>query len=499
MFSPELNQWQKNGSQVSGANRPDLGLLESGLIASTLIRPIGYQKGAPLAASSVREHELCNLSRLCSSNMTTSMKRSSRFHTLRFHTLRLALVVCAGGAAQAGPEPSETTPPAPAYHIYAGTTHSHTMFTWSHGAQWGEAKPADGVSETKQRGLNVIDGVSHAPKDRVLKPDWQRLQGPPSAHYALARANGYDFYVTTDHSQEAALHPTSPTNAAWVATQREAAAATDTAFVALAGFEHSENNGPNGTGHLNVINSAWYLNALEKGIDLPYLYRWLKTVPPNGEGPVVATFNHPGAHQYNDWAYRDAEVTDIITMLEVINSNKYKQGHYEGFVTALDKGWKVSPVAGHDNHGFGGIKQHASRTFVLATNKTKAAILDAMKHRRTYAALDKNIQCRYTVNGQIMGSTLKSPTVFNFRISISDPDTGNPKDEITKIDIVKDGGQVVRTFKPAPAHAVEWDPTINDSSNKYFFVRVWSAGGGDTPEATPDIPVAWLAPTWTGR
>jgi len=45
----------------------------------------------------------------------------------------------------------------------------------------------------------------------------------------------------------------------------------------------------------------------------------------------------------------------------------------------------------NDNHGFYGISHNTSRTFVLATNLTKVAILEAMKHRRTYAALDKNI------------------------------------------------------------------------------------------------------------
>ena len=139
----------------------------------------------------------------------------------------------------------------------------------------------------------------------------------------------------------------------------------------------------------------------------------MKTVPPDGDGPVVASFNHPGAHQYNDWAYRDPEITDIITLLEVINSNKAT--HYAAFVAALDKGWKVSPVCGNDNHGFYGITHHASRTFVLATSKTKAAILEAMKNRRTYASLDRNIQCRYTVNGAIMGSTLNRPDPLQVR------------------------------------------------------------------------------------
>ena len=45
---------------------------------------------------------------------------------------------------------------------------------------------------------------------------------------------------------------------------------------------------------------------------------------------MVASFNHPGAHQYHDWDFRDPEITDIITMLEVINSNN--RIHYEAFI-----------------------------------------------------------------------------------------------------------------------------------------------------------------------
>src|SRR5205823_6148728 len=155
---------------------------------------------------------------------------------------------------------------------------------------------------------------------------------------------------------------------------------------------------------------------------------------PNGDGPVVASFNHPAPEQYNNWAYRDAGVTEILTMLEVINSNN--KIHYEAFVNALDTGWKVAPVSGIDNHGLSGIARAASRTFVLAKDKTKAAILDAMKNRRTYASLDRNLQCRYTVNGAPLGSTLARPDVFRFDIAVSDPDSDAAKDKIVKIDIL---------------------------------------------------------------
>jgi hypothetical protein len=288
-----------------------------------------------------------------------------------------------------------------------------------------------------------------------------------------------------------------PDNAAWMTSKTEAAEATDGQFAGFSGFEYSENDGPGAKGHINVINTAEYINALAPGVDLPYLFQWLKTAAPNGDGPVVASFNHPGRQQYDNWAGRDPEVTDIITLLEVINSDK--NIHYDAFVNALDNGWKVSPVCGIDSHGFWGLDHATSRTFVLATEKTKTAILDAMKQRRTYAAMDQNIQCRYTVNGAIMGSTLNRPEVLSFEISISDPDADDPRDQITKIDIVKDGGVVVETHEPAPAAAVTWKPTIEDAESTYLFVRVWNAGGGDADRSDAAEPVAWLAPVWTGR
>ncbi len=413
------------------------------------------------------------------------------------------------------PSEGQSKTPASIYKIYSGNTHAHTSYTWSHGEQFGKS-PCKGIVvfggdpnpdsvETWKAGyvkgegcpaILIIRSSQYPGPNEVLKPDWQKNQGLPSVHFALAKANNYDFYITTDHSQEYIFNPLNISNKAWVDTKQAAETATDNNFVGIRGYEHSENNGPNGQGHINIINSSEYLNALDREIDLPYLYNWLKSAKPNGDGPVLASFNHPEADQYNKWAYRDPQVTDIITMLEVINSNN--KIHYEGFLNALDKGWKVSPVCGNDNHGLTGITHHTSRTFVLATDKTKAAILDAMKNRRTYASLDQNIQCSYTVNDNIMGSTLPASNVYKFKISISDPDTLNPKDKITKIDIVGDSGKVLQTYK-ANAYSVQWNPTINDPVSKYFFIRVYNSGGGDAAGADPEKPIAWLAPVWTGK
>jgi len=69
----------------------------------------------------------------------------------------------------------------------------------------------------------------------------------------------------------------------------------------------------------------------------------------------------------------------------------------------------------------------------------------------------------------------------------------------TKIDIVKDSGVVAQEYKGNPGHTLRWTPTIEDATAKYFFVRIWTIGGGDAPDADPTKPMAWLAPVWTGR
>src|SRR3954452_20766663 len=104
--------------------------------------------------------------------------------------------------ASAVDSPTVTTPDGITYHIYAGNTHAHTAFTWSHGEQWVNVKPDPG--EKKEPGIFVdADGAQYPAKSSTLKPDWQKVQGPPAVHFALAKEKGYDFYVTTDHTQEA--------------------------------------------------------------------------------------------------------------------------------------------------------------------------------------------------------------------------------------------------------------------------------------------------------
>jgi hypothetical protein len=60
-----------------------------------------------------------------------------------------------------------------------------------------------------------------------------------------------------------------------------------------------------------------------------------------------------------------------------------------------------------------------------------------MKNRRTYASLKQNIQCRYNVNGKIMGSTLNGGRDFKFDIVVNDPDTNNFKNKIQRLILLR--------------------------------------------------------------
>ena len=84
--------------------------------------------------------------------------RRSFAQSLTLFGLSMVLVYPAAGmglaAGQTNPVPSQ-------YHIYAGNTHSHTAYTWSHGEQY--LKPE----------VQATTGTRKRPRSKVPKPDWQ--------------------------------------------------------------------------------------------------------------------------------------------------------------------------------------------------------------------------------------------------------------------------------------------------------------------------------------
>lgn len=293
-------------------------------------------------------------------------------------------------------------------------------------------------------------------------------------HFRLAKNNGYDFYCVTDHSQYPCY-----TQEAWKMVASAADFYTDDEFVGLRGYEHSENDGPDGKGHMNVYGSDTFLNAMADGVSLEYFHNWLAEDASDG---TFVCFNHPDENAYNDFVCYNDKAYDKIKVIELINGNRPK--YYKAFLNALSKGWKVSPVAGCDNHSYEGIAKWECRTGLLVTEMTEEGILDAMRSRRTYASFDKNMAIKYTVNGHIMGSEIPQSRRFRFDVEVSDPDESQ---NITRIEIVGEGGKVIASEECSSNH-VRCSIEVRNQS-PYYYVLVYT-------ENYQNHPVAYVAPVW---
>ena len=400
--------------------------------------------------------------------------------------LMLVVAFVAGAAAAVDEQRLELS----AFHIYRGESHAHTVYTYSHG--------------------------NHRDQDKTLKADWDQknysnYQGPPEKYFELAKAKGFDFFVVTDHSQEEPLQPVdAQRNKAWLATQAAAEKYTDETFVAIAGFEFSRNpqfdGEKTGTGHMNAINVSEYLNAKEAG--LPKFYQWLREAQPaRGQGCVVASFNHPGLKGYQDWAYLDGQIAEVVTMFEL--RTVYRgQPRWEAYVRALNKGWKVSPISATDSHGYWHLENIPPLTCVLATELTKEALTRAMRQRRTYTSWagerKTHVELKYSANGYVMGSRLDKPTRLAFHVEIKTP-PDDPGQRVRRIQVLRNHPTDVDKVEVAAEalfdgqkSEIMWDGIVQDNSSRYFLLRVHHANDM-TDGVFIEHGSTYSAPVWTGR
>lgn len=330
----------------------------------------------------------------------------------------------------------------------------------------GSEVPSDKIEEKEV--YNVYLGNTHA--HSRFSGDAQQDNNTPEDHFRLAKQSGYDFYAVTDHSQYEQY-----SDAAWKEIASMADKYTDGKFVGFRGYEHSENDGPDAKGHMNVFNSSNYLNALASGISMKYFHDWVSP-----QKDVVVCMNHPKENQYNNFHCYNEAVRSNIALVELINGGDCDD-YYSSYLIALSKGWKVSPVAGSDLHATKKIPTWPARTGILAKELTRTALVDAMKSRRTYATYDKNLKMVYYANGYVMGSEISADEIV-FDISVKTTDA-----DITRVDICTEGGSVVASQK-FNSKEVEWTKEVSRGGKKYFFVNVYA-----TDQKTA---VAYGAPVW---
>ena len=269
----------------------------------------------------------------------------------------------------------------------------------------------------------------------------------------------------------------------------------NTGVIAIGGFEMTWSGGP---GHINTFNTEGIVSRNNKTLNNKTSDAGMKAyyaLLSQSEGiDSISQFNHPGTTfgTFSDFSYWDGVIDSRIYMVEVgngegqIGAGGYYPS-YEYYIMALDKGWHVAPTNNQDNHKGKWGNANDARDVIITDNFSEEGIYEAIRERRMYSTEDKNLELGYTVNGNMMGSTLSTvPEALDIEVSVADPDK---TDSISKVEIVANSGKVVYTWDDPSELAAGLLTTQLAPSYSYYFVRVTEADG--------DLAVT--APVWVGE
>jgi len=288
--------------------------------------------------------------------------------------------------------------------------------------------------------------------------------------YATARANGLHFYALTDHDAWLTQDGTE-----WNEIGDAAASANvDGAFVALRGFEYSNET----KGHISVFGTTTWVSRDDPNYDtLPEFYAWLAAQP-----NAIAQFNHPDptyGGTFDNFAF-NAGAANKIFMIEVGNNGNGYVRYEAQYPQSLGKGWRVAPTNNSDNHWLTWGSDTPHRTGIIAPSLTQANVLDAFRARRVFATEDKNLAIALQSSNVWMGSTITTKPWLNFTVTLIDPDA-----EPVTLSLY-DNGTPVRT-QSFTGSAITWNVSINGNPSHYYYVRAVQADGD----------IAYTAPLWT--
>src|SRR5712691_3773180 len=167
------------------------------------------------------------------------------------------------------------------------------------------------------------------------------------------------------------------------------------------------------------------------------------------------------------------------------------------FNRILGAGFHVAPVADPDVHCANYGTATRDRTVILATSFTKAALMDAIHHRRVYATSNSNTQLAYTMlaNGTTcyMGDggirahgPLPTSGAITLHVAVWDPDAGQTATSIKIKEPVPGNTNGAETIV-ASGTSSPFDYTFTPATGKHAYYVYVSMNTGDR---------LWSAPIW---
>lgn len=157
------------------------------------------------------------------------------------------------------------------------------------------------------------------------------------------------------------------------------------------------------------------------------------------------------------------------------------------YSVALDNGFHVSPTCSSDSHGPAwGYYRFPGKTVVMAPEKTKEAIFDAILSNRVYASSTGNVKLYWEVNGCAAPATLPLAGKYRFHVEF-DYFRKSKASEIWRLDVISDRGKCVYTALTDGRDTMDFE--LESDTAHYFYLRLADYMHKRT----------WSCPVWTGR
>ena len=310
-----------------------------------------------------------------------------------------------------------------------------------------------------------------------------------------------DFVVVSDHDFGNAAPWKMPLET-WTLTQDEVNQYTENGkFVAIAGYEWTSQSKywtpeePLFDGSVKFYNHKnvyfpgrvdYLFSAKEPAYNSPNL---LAQAVQRVGGLIQNNHLDPGTDGKDQFDY-DPIYSSVIVNTEMWPDTLHYQGKtYTGNTETilrefLRSGGKTGFVGSSDTHE----GKSAAKTAVLATELTRPAIFDSLRHRRNYAVFNARVVLDFKINDHFMGEEIEVD--------------GNPRivaevkgtDKIEEIVIVRDGA-VIHTLNPGTKE-VGLD-IVDDSfpGNSYYYLRVIQADKDEHGNRSH----AWSSPIWVKK
>jgi hypothetical protein len=295
--------------------------------------------------------------------------------------------------------------------------------------------------------------------------------GSADEAYRYARYQGkLDFFSLSDHAYTLV-------DAEWAIMKTAADNSNeDDQFVALWGFEWTSS----WYGHCTVTGTGDFTSARDEDTKtFADFCRWLSS----RDG--IAFVNHPRSLTLDVYEQYDEVPTDRMVGIELWNkTNDFSWYYYnDGLIMddnqkgyydeLLSRGWKIGALGSDDNHYATWGTWTDFRMAILAPRLRRDDVMTALRSRRFYSTLDKNIALSFTIDGKEMGSTV-SGNRHTLRVQAYDMDN-----ELFTEVIIFDKNHDMAMDARLNTGAVDISQTVTVGDDAYYYVKVTQEDGDE--------------------